>query len=213
MRSDIPGCEGRRADDQRPRGHPGRPGARRAENAGDELGKEQRELLGKIPYSTYATVSFTSKTPIFDRAFDLAVPDGLFFTDIYDATWVQRFCDPDPNKLTGYVTTVYIPPDSYSNPKLMQMTDEEILAAVRADLERVLPGAAAKIVESRVERFPYAFPVMTLGAYKRLMRLHALNAGRLLLAGDYMVYPTFEGAASSGYLAARKAIAALQKKR
>jgi protoporphyrinogen oxidase len=181
--------------------------------AGDELGKEQKELLGKIPYSSYATVSFTSKTPIFDRAFDLAVPDGLFFTDIYDATWVQRFCDPDPNKLTGYVTTVYIPPDSYSNPKLMQMTDEEILAAVRADLERVLPGAGAKIVESRVERFPYAFPVMTLGAYKRLMRLHAINTGRLLLAGDYMVYPTLEGAAGSGYLAARKAIAALQKKR
>jgi len=181
--------------------------------AGDELGKEQRELLAKIPYTSYATVSFTSRTPIFDRAFDLAVPDGLFFTDIYDATWVQRFCDPDPKKLTGYVTTVYIPPDSYSNLKLMQMTDEEILAAVRADLERVLPGAGAKIGESRVERFPYAFPVMTLGAHKRLMRLHAITAGRLLLAGDYMVYPTFEGAAGSGYLAARKAIAALQKKR
>ena len=79
----------------------------------------------------------------------------------------------------------------------MHMTDEEILAAVRADLERVFPGPGAKIVESRLERFPYAFPVMTPGAYKRLMRLHALNTGRLLLAGDYMVYPTFEGAASS----------------
>ena len=93
------------------------------------------------------------------------------------------------------------------------MTDEEILAAVRADLERVLPGAGAKIIASRVERFPYAFPVMTLGAHKRLMRLHAITAGRLLLAGDYMVYPTFEGAAKSGYLAARKAIAGLRKKR
>jgi protoporphyrinogen oxidase len=179
--------------------------------AGDALGTEQKELLSKIPYSTYATASFTSKTPIFDRAFDLAAPDGFFFTDIYDATWVQRFCDPDPLKLTGYVTTVYIPPESCANPKLMQMTDEEILAAVRADLERVLPGAGAKIIASRVERFPYAFPVMTLGAHKRLMRLHAITAGRLLLAGDYMVYPTFEGAAKSGYLAARKAIAALQK--
>jgi protoporphyrinogen oxidase len=180
--------------------------------AGDALETEQKELLAQIPYTTYATVSFTSRTPIFDRAFDLAVPDGFFFTDIYDATWVQRFCDPDPRKLTGCVTTIYIPPDSCADPKLMRMTDAEILAAVRADLERVLPGAGAKIIASRVERFPYAFPVMTLGAYKRLMRLHAINAGRLLLAGDYMVYPTFEGAAKSGYLAARKAIAVLQKK-
>ncbi|MGD1002573.1 MAG: NAD(P)/FAD-dependent oxidoreductase [Candidatus Brocadiia bacterium] len=181
--------------------------------AGDELGDEQRELLAKIPYSSYATVSFTSKTPIFDRAFDLAAPDGLFFTDIYDATWVQRFCDPDAKNAAGCVTTVYIPPESYADPKLMRMTDDEILAAVRADLERVLPGSGAKIVASRVERFPHAFPVMTLGAHKRLMRLHEITLGRLLLAGDYMVYPTFEGAAKSGYLAARKAIAALQKKR
>jgi len=45
------------------------------------------------------------------------------------------------------------------------------------------------------------------------MRLHAVTTGRLLLAGDYMVYPTLEGAAKSGCLAARKAIALLRRER
>ena len=34
LRSDVRGCEGRRTDDQRARGHPRRPGARRAEDRG-----------------------------------------------------------------------------------------------------------------------------------------------------------------------------------
>ena len=45
---------------------------------------------------------------------------------------------------------------------------------------------------------------MTLGAYRRLRRLHELNAGNLMLAGDYMIYPTFEAAVESGALAANK---------
>ncbi len=47
---------------------------------------------------------------------------------------------------------------------------------------------------------------MTLGPYKRLTRLHEITQDRLLMAGDYMIYPFFEAAAVSGVLAAEKAM-------
>lgn len=78
-----------------------------------------------------------------------------------------------------------------------------------------IPGVAAAIVQGSETIFAegfgvrdirgYAYPIMTLGAYQRLSRLHEITEGSLLLAGDYMIYPTFESAAESGYLAARKA--------
>jgi hypothetical protein len=89
------------------------------------------------------------------------------------------------------------------------MTDEEILQNVYADLDKVFPGVQAQIVGYDLQRFPYAYPVMTLGAYKRLTRLHEITQGGLLLAGDYLIYPTFEAAVESGYLAAQKATAFL----
>ena len=53
-------------------------------------------------------------------------------------------------------------------------------------------------------RFPLAYPVMAPGAYKRLIRLNEITDGRVLLAGDYMIYPSFEAAADSGDFAADK---------
>ena len=50
---------------------------------------------------------------------------------------------------------------------------------------------------------------MTPGAYKRLTRLHHITRGGLQLAGDYMIYPTFEAAADSGEWAAEKALEVL----
>jgi hypothetical protein len=45
---------------------------------------------------------------------------------------------------------------------------------------------------------------MVPGAYKRLIRLNEITDGRLQLAGDYMIYPSFEAAADSGDFAAEK---------
>ena len=40
--------------------------------------------------------------------------------------------------------------------------------------------------------------------HKRLTHLNELNTGSLILAGDYMIYPTFEAASDSGELAAER---------
>lgn len=167
------------------------------------ISKDKTAIMDQIKYSSYATVALFSKEPIFDKAFDLAVPDGYFFTDIYDSTWVEKYYD-SKKKLTDHIMSVYVAPKNYSDHSLDKMSDQELIKNVYNDLDKVFPSASSKITGYDIERFPYAYPVMTLGAYQRLLNLNEINHGSLILAGDYLVYPTFEGAVQSGYLAAKK---------
>lgn len=177
--------------------------------APDILKKEQKEILEQIPYASYATVALFSEEPIFDKAFDLAVPDNFFFTDVYDATWVQRYYDHSLREVNHSIITVYCAPHSYTDRRLLSMSDEEILDNIYNDLEKIFPGVQQKVTGYDIHRFPYAYPVMTLGAHHRLSRLYKITDGGLLLAGDYTIYPTFEAAVESGELAAEKAERAL----
>lgn len=162
---------------------------------------EKKDIINTIEYSSYATVALFSKTPIFDKAFDLAVPDNYFFTDIYDATWIERYYDKNKKPET-YIISVYIAPQTYKDHSLDKMTDGELLQKVYTDLDKVFPGASQKITGYDIEHFPYAYPVMTTGAYERLIKLNKLNNGTFLLAGDGTLYPTFESAVEAGYYAA-----------
>lgn len=173
--------------------------------APDLISDEKRNIIESIEYSSYATVALFSKTPIFNKAFDLAVPDNYFFTDIYDATWIERYYDKNKNPDTNIIS-VYIAPKTYTDHSLDNMSDNQILQKVYSDLDKVFPGASQKITGYDIEHFPYAYPVMTTGAYERLLKLYRLNKGTFLLAGDGMIYPTFESAVESGYLVAEKII-------
>lgn len=172
--------------------------------APDVLSREQKDIMNKVEYSSYATVALFSDTPIFDKAFDLAVPDDYYFTDIYDSTWVERNYDENKEEIDKYIISIYVAPKESNDHKLDVITDEELLKNVYKDLDKVFDSASNKVTGYDIERFPYAYPVMSLGAYERLLRLNELNTGSLILAGDYMVYPTFEAAVQSGYVAAEK---------
>lgn len=175
------------------------------------LSEEQKSIMAQVHYAPYVTAALFSKEPIFNRGFDLAVPDGYFFTDVYDGTWVQRHYDTALGSKKDGIMSVYIAPQSYQDTALLAMSDAALLARVYQDLERIYPGVTGKIVGSELQRFQYAYPVMTMGAYQRLSRLHLISQGSLLLAGDYMIYPTFEAAVESGLLAHELALAALSK--
>lgn len=167
------------------------------------LSDEHQHILQQINYAVYATVALFSQTPIFNQAFDLAAPDSYFFTDVYDATWVQRHYAP-PSNHDVHIASVYVAPLSYRDRSLIDLSDDELLQKVYQSLENIFPQAQENITGHDIQRFSYAYPIMTLGAYRRLRRLHELNAGNLMLAGDYMIYPTFEAAVESGALAANK---------
>ncbi len=166
------------------------------------LPEKVKDILNQIEYSSYATVALFSKVPIFNKAFDLAVPDGYFFTDIYDATWVRRhFESIEPKE---HIISVYIAPLSYTDHSLDQMRDDDILNRVYGDLDKIFPNASSLVTGYDIQHFKYAYPVMTLGAYERLVELMKLNKGSFVLAGDYTIYPTFESAVESGYMAAEE---------
>ena len=172
--------------------------------ASSVLSEEHVEILQTVEYSSYATVALFSDTPIFDKAFDLAVADAYYFTDVYDATWVERFYDRGKTDVEEYIASVYVAPKAGSDHALDSISDEELLDNIYQDLNKIFPGAREKVTGYDIERFPYAYPIMSLGAYERLLDLDELNHGALILAGDYMVYPTFEAAVQSGHLAAER---------
>jgi protoporphyrinogen oxidase len=172
--------------------------------AKDALQPEQAGLLAQIPYAQYITCALFSDEPLFNRAFDLALPDGRFLTDLYDSTWVQRHLDPGLKNEPSYIATAYIASASFRDTALTDLSDDEILARLFADLEDVIPGIQEKVTGHDIQRFPYAYPVLVPGAYARMIRLNELNQrGGVVLAGDYLIYPTFEAAAETGGLAAK----------
>lgn len=175
------------------------------------LNDEQKSIMEQVRYSPYITIALFSNEPIFNKGFDLAVPEGYFFTDIYDSTWVQRYDDASLRDRKDSIMSIYIAPQNSQDTALLNLSDEELLARVYKDLEQIYPGAAKKVVGVDIQRFKYAYPVMTKGAYRRLTRLHAISTSGLLLAGDYMIYPTFEAAVESGFLAYELAAEELKK--
>lgn len=170
----------------------------------------QKSLMRQIPYAPYITVSLFSEAPIFNQAFDLAMPDGYFFTDVYDGTWVQRRVDSSLRNESTYILVVYIAANSFQDTALLSLSDAEVLDKVYADLEKVFPDARTKVTGYDIHRFPYAYPVMTIGSHQRLQQLRDLDNEGLFLAGDYLIYPTFEAALETGVIAAEKAIAYME---
>jgi len=170
------------------------------------LSNEQKQLMRQVHFSDFATVCLFSDDVIWDKSFDLAVPDGWFFTDVYDSTWVERYYSDELRDKKEYIAGIYVSEQSCSETTLQTLSDAEILEKVLIDLEKMIPGVRAKVDGFDIYRHDFAYPVMTLGAYHRLFRLHEITGGSFLLAGDFMIYPTFEAAVDSGFLAAEKAM-------
>ncbi len=166
------------------------------------LPKETVELLQEVEYGQYLTVALFSEEPVWESCFDLGVEEGWFFTDVYDATWIQKSFEPELKDV--HIISLYISGKSSKDKSLLSMSDQEILEKCYVDLEKLFPGVKSKITGFDVQRFSYAYPVFTPGYFKRAVKLNEQNKGKVLLAGDYMLYPTFEEAAESGANAAEK---------
>jgi protoporphyrinogen oxidase len=170
------------------------------------LSAEQKGILARIPYAPYITAAIFSDRPIFDKGFDLAVPDGWFITDLYDSTWVQRHLDPAADGFEGAVASLYIAPKGYKDAEFLTLSDQEIMRRGLSDLDRIFPGASARVTGFDIHRHRYAYPVATLGAFARLTRLHRTLTGGMQLAGDGVNYPTYQTAIMSGEVAAQRLI-------
>jgi len=169
--------------------------------ASNVLSQKQISILKSVKYGVYLTANLFSKKPVFDKAFDLAVDDGLFFTDIYDSTWIEKSFNKTLSRKSTGILGVYIAAESYQDRSIIQLTDKQVLARIYQDMESIFPDIRKEVTGSDIHRFEYAYPIMTPGAYSRLSELHKITDGSLQLAGDFMIYPTFEAAVESGELA------------
>ena len=177
------------------------------EIAEDILSEDQAEIIEQIPYAPYMTAALFSDEPIFERAFDLSLPDGWYLSDLYDATWVQRRFDPDADDYKGYIAGAYIAPTGYTEPGFLDTPDDELIKRVLADVERVSPGVSQKIKGYDIHRHKYAYPVAVPGTFERLAELHeTLEDTGFQLAGDGVVYPTFQTAIIAGEVAADRVL-------
>jgi oxygen-dependent protoporphyrinogen oxidase len=93
----------------------------------------------------------------------------------------------------------------------MEATDEQILADVLPDAERVLPGLGQDIEFARINRW---YPVLVYshpGLYRELGRFHSSRdlTSRIHLAGSYNSSGNVNTATTAGERAARELLAAL----
>lgn len=94
--------------------------------------------------------------------------------------------------------------DGASGARLVEASDEAVLAEVLPDLERWFPGLRERLGFANFCRWPLAMPASPVG---RSRAVAAWRAGlprdaRVVLAGDYLAVPTTDGAAQSGLWAA-----------
>lgn len=171
---------------------------------GSILKSEARSLLESIAYSSCAAVALTTREPLFGRAFDLSLPDGGIAADLRDADWIFRTREAGRSGPRSAGVVIRAVPARLGDPAWPALTDDDIAAAAVRAASRIFPGLPARLTGRQVIRFPQAYPVMIPGAFRRLTRLNEISDGRVLLAGDHMIYPDFEAAADSGDFAAEK---------
>ena len=94
--------------------------------------------------------------------------------------------------------------------RVIDQPDDEIVAAVAADIERLFPGALAAKRFTRVVRWRDGLPKSPVGRARNLAeyRRSRPRECRVLLAGDYMGMPWLESAIETGTWAASRILEA-----
>ena len=163
--------------------------------------------LSAIQYTPYVTLNLFLSERVWKAAWSMACIDDTFVT-LYDAIRTQVPIEYANKAILG----VYIPPKNAKDTWLMEHTDSEILEETLSDLEKYDPNIRDKVIGYDLHRIPYAFPVFCPNYINTLTNLTYDDSthGPLFLAGDYMVYATLDGAASSGVNASERVSKYLQ---
>jgi oxygen-dependent protoporphyrinogen oxidase len=86
-------------------------------------------------------------------------------------------------------------------------SDEDLAALVPQALERALPGLPKVLEGVEVHRHDGGYRLFPPGYIRRLASEPPPDPGAMVLAGDYLVAPTVEGAVRSGLRAAERLLA------
>lgn len=170
-----------------------------------ELGPAASRIVGETSYAPAIVVNM---------AFD-GQPQGpggpvlLPSIDGFRASWIcagNSKADEYAPAGTTVISEVFA---AQSAESLLETSDDVLIAMAQADSARVIGTDRANCLAARVDRHRMARPVVSPGHASRVQALRVEGSGveGLVLAGDWTMSPTVEGAVSSGRWAASFALA------
>lgn len=166
-----------------------------------DLSPEKRRVMDKIRYSAYVTVALSFSEKVWSESYSLWSADSVF-TDLTFAS--QNNSDfPGTETMPGQIAVAYLPLGAQGRKRLESSSDAAILAGVKRDLEKLLPGSTAKLKEARVIRWGHAMPIMGPNYYRDIQPALARPEKRYFFAGEDVQAPALEGAIISGFDAAQ----------
>jgi protoporphyrinogen/coproporphyrinogen III oxidase len=161
------------------------------------------EWLGAVRERSTFTVAYRLDRPFPGDYFGLSFPRTTSPGARIAAVCIQS------RKLPGLVPAgsdaLVVMPAPLAVAPLCAQPDDDIAGTLLQDLEGAVRGIARHVTSARVFRFPDAYTVFGPGHVRALQRFDAawLPPG-LVLAGDYLMAPSVEGAVRSGQRAARR---------
>ena len=168
---------------------------------GVDLDDDVREALARIEYGPFVSAAFlTNETEprSWDNAYAIAAPKRSFNVALNMSNIVHGYAT---ERQPGSSVMTFSPGNLARN--LMELDDDAILATYEQDLAEVLPGFGGTVVESEVNRWPIGSPYCFPGR-AGLQRTLTRNAGRVMLAGDYLGTSYTETAVHTGLKAAQE---------
>lgn len=173
-------------------------------------------VTGKLGPAAHAIASATEYAPaiVVNMAFEgeLEGPGGpvlLPAVDGFRASWLcagsSKADEYSPAGAT-VISAVFAARAAY---ELLGKSDDVLVAMAEADAARAMGTDRASCLASRVDRHRLARPVVSPGHAARVKALRSEGSGveGLVLAGDWTMSPTVEGAVASGQWAAGFALA------
>ena len=168
---------------------------------GVDLDGDVREALARIEYGPFVSAAFlTNETEprSWDNAYAIAAPKRSFNVALNMSNIVHGYAT---ERQPGSSIMTFSPGNLAR--KLMELDDDAILATYEQDLAEVLPGFGGTVVESEINRWPIGSPYCFPGR-AGLQRTLTRNAGRVMLAGDYLGTTYTETAVHTGLKAAQE---------
>lgn len=161
-----------------------------------------RAALASIKYSQYATINFFTNKRFLKEAWSVACIDEGQVVTLYDVIKPQV----SDNYNGKSILSVYMAPENAFDNGFIQQTDERLIQNAYNTLNKYYPDFEINVIDYDIQRFMYAFPIFgpNYGEKIEILRKDKSVNGPIFLAGDYMVYATFDGAIISARNAVKK---------
>lgn len=170
----------------------------------DEVLPLVQPLLGKMRYTRAISVAIGSPVQVPDKSFVVFLP---YCEERHIATLFLEHNKCDDRAPAGHsLFTAYLEAEASDN--AWALSDEAIVARTLEYLCRLYPMLRGQIDMSHVKRWEKALPLMQVGGYAEIARLHERfdPASRIQLAGDYLSGAGQNTAVDYGVKAARNLV-------